>query len=441
MLSLRPITLSLLGGVVMGWRCTPQVIGLVRGEPKAGQKHRANGGQILREMGIERYSKSDTLDRTRSQRNQYSGYRSGGDCWTALEQEANEYRVKGKTKNGKDYERSLRFDAVVGWAVIYNPPAEMTVGWTKEDYQKFYRDSREVMAAIKPELFRVENIKMSAIHRDEGVLGVDGRYSEHVHDVGVAKNAEGKFCGNLIDAKMLVEINKRYPKMMRERGWQLEDLDITDFERMGKNPDGTYRDPEYRASRLSRKAGRSVNKYIADKEKEIDKAYLESIKQVESALQMAQDAQAMLADAEERERIITERITQKGRGLLGLKKSDWQNELIEKEVQLGHKEAQLQREHALAMESVKKREDDLKARESAQKAREGRLDEKAKKLDAEIERRVVEAVKGQKRDFAKKVSELEGLIGKARAARALEALGQPTQSNTVYQDKEDSFSL
>ena len=60
----------------MGWKCAPQVMGLVRGEPQAGQKHRANGRRIAMEAGYERASLSDTLDRTRSNLNEYEGYRN-----------------------------------------------------------------------------------------------------------------------------------------------------------------------------------------------------------------------------------------------------------------------------------------------------------------------------------------------------------------------------
>lgn len=34
----------------MSFKCAPQIIGLVRGEPKPGQKHRANGRAIVAEM-------------------------------------------------------------------------------------------------------------------------------------------------------------------------------------------------------------------------------------------------------------------------------------------------------------------------------------------------------------------------------------------------------
>lgn len=360
----------------MGWKCVPQVIGLVRGEPKEGQKHRANGGRILKEMGDERYSRSDTLDRTRSNQNEYVGFRSGGACWDALEEEAANYKIKGKTKDGKEYERGLRSDAVIGWAVIYNPPAEMTVGWSRAKYEKFYRDSREVMAAIRPEVFRAENIRMSAVHRDEGMLGVDGQYSEHVHDAGVSRDASGKYCGNLIDAKLMVAINKAYPRMMREKGWQLDDLDVTDFERMGKDKDGTYIDPEYRASRLSRKkGGKDVNKYIADKAKEAEQAYTEAMEQV-------MQAKTLLIEMEIRSQTVAERERQAAAREREVSEREHEASKREHEAGISLKRAQEALERVGGIDNIKRREAALKRQEEALRGREEQLNEKAEKLDA-----------------------------------------------------------
>ena len=64
----------------MGWKCLPQVTGLVRGEPKPGAKHRSNGAAICGEAGKERHSASETLDRTRSKYNQYAGHVTGREC-------------------------------------------------------------------------------------------------------------------------------------------------------------------------------------------------------------------------------------------------------------------------------------------------------------------------------------------------------------------------
>lgn len=243
----------------MGWKCTPQVIGLVRGNPKAGQKHRANGLKILQEGGNERFSKSETLDRTRSTMNRYEGYASGKQAWQAMCIDADAYRTVGKTKDGKPYERALRSDAVIGWSVIFNPPSDVCADWDDQDYERFYADSFAALCEIEPRLFRDENVVQSSEHFDEGLPNEYGEFGRHIHRNGFAKDADGKYCGNLIDAKLCNRINEMYPRLMRARGWDMDDLDTTDWER--------YKDdPKYRAERKAKRSqsGKSTNKYIAD---------------------------------------------------------------------------------------------------------------------------------------------------------------------------------
>ncbi len=285
----------------MGWKCAPQVMGLVRGEPKQGQKHRANIRKIAMEAGYERASRSDTLDRSRSSQNQYDGYWSGATFADAMEQEAAEYRVKvnGKTKDGQPVvrEKGLPHNAVIGWAVIYNPPAEVCADWTDEEYRKFHRDCRECMAEIEPRLFRSENIRMSAEHFDEGVPpeSGSGKIDRHFHDLGVSKDGDGHYCGNLIDAKLLIRINERFPAMMRERGWDMDDLDRTDFER-------AKTDKEYASERNAkrRKSGLSVNKHLSKKaQKLVDDA-------AEMADQAAEIKQQSEAEAAARKQQLDE---------------------------------------------------------------------------------------------------------------------------------------
>lgn len=245
----------------MGWKCAPQVMGLVRGEPQPGQKHRANGRKIAMEAGYERASLSDTLDRTRSNQNEYEGYKSGKEFWDVMEQEASEYRVqvKGKTKTGEEIirEKGLQHNAVIGWAVIYNPPAEVCADWTQGQYKKFHEDCQECMAIISP-LFRKENVRMTAFHKDEGVPAEDGQEPDgHFHDLGISLDENGHYCGKLIDAKLLVTINKKFPALMRERGWDMDDLDVTDFDRAKV-------DSDYKAERDFKRgqSGKSVNQHI-----------------------------------------------------------------------------------------------------------------------------------------------------------------------------------
>lgn len=239
----------------MGFKMAPQIIGLIRGEPKGKGKHRAPGDKILEELGEERKSRSKTLDRERSKYNRYAGYRSGAECWAALQDEADQYRTPVVLRDGRTASRGLRRDAILGIAVIYNPPAAATKGWTDADYTRFYKDCREVMADIEPRLFGRRNSRMLAEHRDEDGNGE----SRHIHEVLVPRDGDGRYCGNLLDAQTLARINQEFPRRMRARGWGLEDLDTTDWKRYKA-------DPSYREIRDGKrgKSGRSVNKYLDD---------------------------------------------------------------------------------------------------------------------------------------------------------------------------------
>lgn len=243
----------------MGWKCTPQLTGLVRGEPKAGQKHRSNAERIIAEAGKERVSKSDTLDKDRSYLNRYTGFESGYDCLNYITKEADEYRQEVTGKGGTKHYRKLREDAIIGYAIIYNPPEEICSSWTDEEYTKFYEDSRDVMEQICPDIFRRDTIVMSAEHHDEGTITDPSKISRHIHDIGIPKSKDGRYCGTKIDAKLCADINKSYPKLMREKGWDIDDLDCTDWDKYNS-------DEEYRAERKSKqKSGKSVNRYLANK--------------------------------------------------------------------------------------------------------------------------------------------------------------------------------
>lgn len=276
----------------MGYKCAPQIMGLVRNEPKPNAKRRANGSKILEELGNERYSKSETLDRTRSKLNEYNGFSRGKDAWESMCNTANEYRFEGTNKNGKKFSRSLREDAVIGYALIFNPPAEMTQGWSRAQYRKFYNDCWACMQEINPDLFHDDNTVMKSIHRDEGLPSDDGTYSEHMHHVGYCRDRDGRFCGNTLDSRLCIEINKRFPELMRQRGYDLDDLDTTDWQRM--KSDEEYR-TQRKAKRKEQKSGLSVNRYIQEKAKKTNEALVQA-NQLMTDLQKAQDELAKYED-------------------------------------------------------------------------------------------------------------------------------------------------
>lgn len=293
----------------MGWKCTPQVTGLVRGEPKAGQKHRSNAERIIAEAGKERVSKSDTLDKDRSYLNRYTGFESGYDCLNYITKEADEYRQEVTGKGGTKHYRKLREDAIIGYAIIYNPPEEICSSWTDEEYTKFYEDSRDAMEQICPDVFRRDTIVMSAEHYDEGTITDTSKISRHIHDIGIPKSKDGRYCGTKIDAKLCADINKSYPKLMREKGWDIDDLDCTDWDKYNS-------DEEYRAERKSKqKSGKSVNEYLANKMRQQIKEneeLSETLKNaISEALELAEDKDKLEQEKEqiecEKERLRVER--------------------------------------------------------------------------------------------------------------------------------------
>ena len=276
----------------MGYICVPQIMGLVRGTPKPGQKHRANVRAICAEAGKERISNSVTFDPTRSDRNEYEGFESGFACADDMTKRANEYRqqVSGKTKSGEPIirERSLREDAVIGWAMIFNPPDEMTKNWTKDDYEKFDQDSWEVLCKIEPRIFRDSNVLMKSWHWDEGVPR-EIKYDlpgGHTHRIGDCLDENGSYCGNIIYRKLFEKVNKNYAPMMRERGWDIDEPDMTDWEKFyARDDDGNFINEEYRNERkkVLKSRGKTNTKYVFDK---VSKTQSEASEILDQAVQV-----------------------------------------------------------------------------------------------------------------------------------------------------------
>lgn len=387
----------------MGWKCTPQLTGLVRGEPKAGQKHRSNAERIIAEAGKERVSKSDTLDKDRSYLNRYTGFESGYDCLNYITKEADEYRQEVTGKGGTKHYRKLREDAIIGYAIIYNPPEEICSSWTDEEYTKFYEDSRDVMEQICPDIFRRDTIVMSAEHHDEGTITDPSKISRHIHDIGIPKSKDGRYCGTKIDAKLCADINKNYPKLMREKGWDIDDLDCTDWDKYNS-------DEEYRAERKSKqKSGKSVNEYLANKMRQQIKEneeLSETLKNaISEALELAEDKDKLEQEKEqiegEKERLRVEREEiYKQRG--DLFRAKIAQEKKEKEFQ--HKEDALDAQKTAL-------EQDRKALEfEKRKYKLGLMatfDEKYRKYKADCEERVKDVA-----DFASKLPPMSEMVEK-----------------------------
>lgn len=264
----------------MGFKCSLPVMGLVKGQPKPGQKHRANGMAFAKEAGIERASQSETLHRDLRDLDVFVGMKSGEDLWNSFCAEADEYRIKGKTKDGKDCERRLGKNTVIGVSVIINPPEEVTLGWTPDQFQKFREDSEDALAEFYPDLFSKKNRRAYAEHGDEGKHPpTDYWHSIHWHEFYIPKDKDGHYCGNKVDGKLLGELNKFYPQFMRSRGWDMDDLDVTDWDRYKT-------DTEYHAKRHAKNKnnGKSVNDYRRSQERKENQQQAEELADMADAI-------------------------------------------------------------------------------------------------------------------------------------------------------------
>lgn len=284
----------------MGFQCVPQIMGLVWGngmrqDGKGQAKHRASARGIIHEAfeisdakdGTQvriRKAVSETYDRTRTKDNRYMGYRTADDVVAALEAAADAHPVPVQTKDketGKTVTRyrPLPSNAVIGVTVIHHPPCEIARDWTPEQYDKFIRDSREVMSLIQCggqvdkktgkvkrgrelcNLFVPENMIASAMHWDEGSLETDTDSEEdiftgHWHDVFIPADAGGNYRGVLIDGIFTGHLSRVYPAMMRERGWDIDDCDCTDWDEYKENE--TYRRER---KRKIKEGGQPTNKH------------------------------------------------------------------------------------------------------------------------------------------------------------------------------------
>lgn len=279
----------------MGFKCTPQILGLTRMDTAHGnwsEKHRAPVEQICMEAGPKRVTSSVTYDPARSDMNQYyyycDGKRSSGiDVAWDMEKRADEYeepvhcRRKKKDESGNEIKdadgnpvmeevthyRKLRNDAVIGFALILNPPHEMCQGWDDATYGKFYLDSWDVLNNICPEIFRDSNIRMMAEHYDEGYPPAEGekdfKPDRHMHIIGDCIREDGRYCGKLISPILFTKINAHYPEAMRKLGWDIDDCDMYDAKRA--QTDQKYK-KEYFARKKSQ--GLSNTDYVVRKLKQ-----------------------------------------------------------------------------------------------------------------------------------------------------------------------------
>lgn len=327
-------------------------------EKEKKDKHSGNARAVILEGLEERQSSDPDLKQERTVLNKYYGIRSGEELVTMLETSASEYIIT----DSRGRKRHLRNNANIAFACICKPESEYINSLTKEEQEKFFDDSYEIMK----KMFEARGLVVDAavVHYDEG--------SPHMHIYGHDPSYN---MGRKFDLAMREQMNRGYyPVEMRARGWDVEDLPRNYDPEHAK----TLNEEELKAYKKECKArrkkhGQSSKTYKAEKD----------------AAKIKADAEKQAAEIRKKEEQAISKQTER---LL----------------------------HAFAYEDIKlkKREADLDARENAQNAREAILDERAKKITSDakqvLKRQMSVSEREKKADEKEKdISEREQELVKA----------------------------
>lgn len=187
-------------------------------------EHHGNNKAIMCEAMEERWSSDPDLDRDLTPFNVYGGYRSGLELLNDINHEIEDLSASLR-EQGK---RGIRKDAITSFALIIKPDTEIMDGLTKDQQMQFFRDAFNIVSekfGYNQQLNK-KNIRAFTIHFDEG--------NPHMHLFGVPYTADGRLSAKEIFTPQLSRwLNEEFPKLMNEKGWELEPCKDLD----GYNPD------------------------------------------------------------------------------------------------------------------------------------------------------------------------------------------------------------
>lgn len=184
------------------------------------------------EMNDERIGRDEDIDHDMTHLNVWMDGKSSDDVVQMVQNKIDEIN-RVKHENGK---RSLRKDAVSVIEVIEKPNIEYMSELAYEEKVKFLNDSHKVFKQLINEWNNNWIILESVQHHDEF-----GGLSAHNHNLIMLTTEDEKGLPTMnafkeVNLKFYSYINKNYPKMMRERGYEVEDVRtydmLTDEEKM-----------------------------------------------------------------------------------------------------------------------------------------------------------------------------------------------------------------
>jgi len=227
---------------------------------------------VLMEAFSERASSDPDLDRSKADQNEFYGLsNSGRELADWFCKQAESYRITDKNGN----EKKLRKDADICFAGIIKPDMEYINSLSRAGQKRFFADSMSILKGILEG--KGLTLVACAIHYDE--------LAPHVHYVAYDKEYK---IAKKVGLPLFRQLNDTFPKLMREKGWELENL--------GKyNPEVTKTmTPEQKAAY---KEERIAEKKAAKKHGQTSKQFkaLKDIERAEKAVSYAKQKEAEIS--------------------------------------------------------------------------------------------------------------------------------------------------
>lgn len=256
---------------------------------------------VLMEAFSERASADPDLDRSKANLNEYYGPSSSGrELAEMFCKQAEEYRLTDK--NG--CQKKLRKDADICFAGIIKPDMEYINSLSKVEQKRFFVDALEVLKGILSS--KGLTLVGCAIHYDE--------LAPHVHYVAYDKEYK---IAKKVGLPLFNQLNNIFPKLMREKGWELENLGKYNPEvtkTMTPEQKAAYKEERIAEKKAAKKHGQTSAQFKALKDIERAEKAVSYAKQKEAEISRGHfELQKRTEIVEARERKLVDREEDIGR--------------------------------------------------------------------------------------------------------------------------------
>lgn len=347
-------------------------------------KHTGNTNKVAEEMGVERYSKDQDLDRNLSHLNQYTPLYTfeDGTPGTNRGKDLARYWDELASKKTDKLGRKLKSTACKGFSLVIKPSAA-SPEWqamTPDEKDKFLDDSEMVMK----ELLESKGLTVDFIarHKDEK--------NEHTHVAG--HDEDFQLNDKMNRLSFYTMLNKTFPERMRQLGYNVENMTQYDPEATKDMDEDELRD--YKAQHIAKKkskkqSGRSSERFKAeaDAEKIREEAQAE-------AERLKEQARTSYKAQEDDLQAQMDKFTDE--------KEKWQNEANTRSEEQDKRQRELD-----------KREDALEVQERALQEKYEQLQAKELKIDSEVSQRVSEGTSEKLKELQNKIYKADSVITQA----------------------------